>query len=223
MDVDITIRARNFDKGRTEPIALVVLHTAETPCKDGVARAVATMFATEPASMESSSHYVCGPEQVFACVDEDDTAWHAAPVNPRSIGIEHTGYARYTAADWKGDAQQKMLARSAGLVADICKRRGIPVAFVDGAGLLRGDSGITTHAAVSAACRMALAQKLDSLFAENPKHPGTPRSDHTDPGPGWPMDAYLEMVQAALPAPAPAVDAPADPEQADFNASAPPP
>ncbi len=215
MNADVTIRAAHFDEGRSEPISLIVLHSAETPCASGVARAVATSFATQPASMESSSHYVCGPELVVACVDEDDTAWHAAPVNPRSIGIEHTGYARYTAAEWHGDVAQKMLARSAALVADICARRGIPVAFVDGAGLLRGDSGITTHATVSAACRMAMAQKLDSVFAENPKHPGTPRSDHTDPGPGWPMDAYLEMVRAALPAPA--ADAPTDPVEADSH------
>jgi hypothetical protein len=222
VNADVTIRTANFDKGRTEPISLIVVHSAETPCQSGVARAVATMFATEPISTGASSHYVCDPELVVGCVDEDDTAWHAAPVNPRSIGIEHSGYARYTAADWQGDAEQKMLARSAGLVADICARRGIPVAFVDAAGLLRGDGGITTHAAVSEACRLALAQKLDSLFAENPKHPGQPRSDHTDPGPNWPMDAYLEMVRAALPAPAPAVDAPADPVDAECDDPAPP-
>ena len=66
-----------------------------------------------------------------------------------------------------------------------------------------------------------MAQKLDSVFAENPKHPGTPRSNHTDPGPNWPMDAYLGMVRAALPAPAPVVDAPADPVDAGSVEAAP--
>ncbi len=212
MNADVTILAKGFDKGRTEPISLIVIHSAETACADGVARSLANWFATEPASTQTSSHYICDPTMVVACVDEDDTAWHAAPVNHRSIGIEHAGYARFTTAEWGGDAEQKMLARSAALVADICTRRNLPVAFVDAAGLIRGDSGITTHAAVSEACRMAIAQKLDSLFAQNAQHPGTPKSDHTDPGPGWPMDAFLAMVQAALPAPAPtaAADAPAD-------------
>lgn len=199
---DNIVRAAHFAKGRTAAVDLVVVHTTENPTAPGVARAVAGFFASPPAGgPEASSHYIVGPETIVSCVDEADTAWHAAPVNHRSVGIEHTGYARFTAADWAGAPQQALLARSAALVADICTRHQIPVTFVDAEGLLRGDAGITTHAEVSAACRLAIARGLTSSVFSNPAHPAAPISTHSDPGAAFPMDAYLGLVAAALPSP----------------------
>lgn len=183
------VQAKHYKPGRTEPIRAIVIHTVEGPCSPGEAMGVARWFggATAP---EASSHYVCGPEVIVACVSEDDTAWHAPPSNAWAIGIEHTAvaadvrrngvlvYAAFTPADWASPNAQAMLARSAELVADICTRRGIPVVFLDADALQRGEAGITTHVEVSKAFR---------------------ETDHIDPGPNWPMDAYLALVHGAMP------------------------
>jgi len=196
-----TIPAAHFQKGRSEAISLIVVHTTENACQPGVAQGVAGYFAHPPAGAPvASSHYIVGPETLIQCVDEDDTAWHAAPVNHIGIGIEHTAYAHFTDADWQGEQPQAMLRRSAELVADICFRAGIPAVFVDAEGLLRGDSGITFHATVSEACRLAIARKMTGTIWVSAQHPASPISTHIDPGTAFPWDAYLAMVSAQLPA-----------------------
>lgn len=169
------IQARHYTVGRTERVRLLVLHTTEGPCIHGAARNIAKWFAGSNAP-EASAHFVVGPDEVLQCVSEDDTAWHAPPVNEYSIGVEHTAFAAFTADEWMGTGQQAMLARSAALVAFLCKWHSIPIVAVDVAGLLAGESGITTHCAVSKAFH---------------------KTDHTDPGPAFPMAAYLAMLSRA--------------------------
>lgn len=171
---DATIPAKHFKAGRAWPVRLLVIHTTEGPCAAGVARKVAEWFGGA-AAPEASAHFVVGPDETIACVDEADTAWHAPPVNGYAIGVEHCGRAAWTAEQWAEEQPTAMLARAVELVADICTRHGIPAVFVDAAGLVRGDSGITTHAQVSLAFH---------------------QTTHTDPGAGWPMDAYLDGVRA---------------------------
>lgn len=172
MPVDATILAKNFKKGRAEPVRLIVLHSTENPCAAGVARNVAAWFAGASAP-EASAHYVVGPDEVVQCVLDTDTAWHAPPVNDYSIGIEQTGRAAFSADDWATTEAQVMLARSVALVAELCAKYGIPPVFVDAAGLARGDHGITTHVCVT-----------------NAFH----KSTHTDPGPNFPADDYVARV-----------------------------
>ena len=178
---DETILAKNFTKGRTEPIRLVVLHSTENPMGRGVAHNVAAWFAGSSAP-QASAHYVVGPDATVLCVEESDTAWHAPPVNAYSVGIEQVGRAAFSAADWATPDAQAMLARSVALAADICVRNNIPPVFVDAAGLARGDSGITTHVVVT-----------------NAFH----KSDHTDPGPNFPIDDYIAQAAAAVAAATP--------------------
>lgn len=179
MPIDQTIQAKNYKRGRADAIKLVVLHSTESPCAPGVAHNVAAWFGGSSAP-EASSHYVVGPDLVVQCVDEGDTAWHAPPVNDYSIGIEQTGRAAFKDADWQSEAAQAMLERSAQLCADICSRNNIPAVFVDADGLVRGEGGITTHVCVT-----------------NAFH----KSDHTDPGPNFPIDAYMARVAELISAP----------------------
>src|SRR5262249_1439790 len=158
----------------TAAVALVVIHTAEAVKKPGTAEAVAAWFAG-PDAPQASAHYTVDSDSIVQSVREDDIAWHAPGANHHGIGIEHAGYARQTAAEWDDDYSRAMLRRSARLVASICRRHALPIAFVDAEGLVRGDRGITTHAEVSKAFK---------------------RSNHTDPGPNWPMAAYLDSVRA---------------------------
>ena len=70
---------------------------------------------------------------------------------------------------------QAALARTAQLVAALCRRHSIPVRFLDAKALLRGERWITTHAEVTKAYKL---------------------STHTDPGKDFPRDAFLVMVRA---------------------------
>lgn len=72
----------------------------------------------------ASAHYQVTPNAIRQCVDEASTAWHAGnwAMNLRSIGIEHLNSTG--APNW--DVADETEERSAALVADICKRHGIP-------------------------------------------------------------------------------------------------
>jgi hypothetical protein len=70
-----------------------------------------------------------------------------------------------------------MLDRSAALAAELCRRYEIPVAWLYAADLKAGRRGLTTHKAVSEAFR---------------------RSNHWDPGNGFPVESYLARVRAEL-------------------------
>jgi len=167
------VQARNYRKGGNLPVNRLVLHSMEAPEKGDTAEAVARYFAS--GAVVASCHYMCDNDSIVAGVHEEDTAYHAPP-NAHSIGIEHAGYARQSAAEWADPYSEAMLRRSATLAADICRRHDLPVTFVTAADLLAGKRGITTHVEVSRAWR---------------------QSDHTDPGPNFPMAHYLDLVHGA--------------------------
>lgn len=177
------IQARWYAKGpRRNPINLIVIHTMEAAEKGTTAENVARYFATT--DRKASAHWCIDADSEVRCVDDDDIAYHAPGASHRSIGLEHAGYARQTAAEWADEYSTRMLLRSAALTARICAQYGIPIRPVDAVGLKRGDAGITTHAEVSKA------------FPDK-------GSGHWDPGPHFPMLGYLEDVRAALPRPEP--------------------
>ena len=175
----LTVPARHFTRGRIAPIDLVVLHSMEAAEKPGTALAVARWFAG-PAAPRASAHYCIDPREVVRCVADEDTAWHAPGANHNGIGVEHAGYARQTGADWDDDASRAILALSTELVARLCRQWVIPPVLVTVDGLRRGERGITTHHAVSLAFR---------------------RSTHVDPGPGFPLEAYVARVAALVACP----------------------
>lgn len=107
---------------------------------------------------------------------EPDIAWHARGGNTNSIGVELAGFARQTTREWDDAYSSAVLARASTLVADVCGRRRIPVRWLVADDLLAGRRGITGHAEVSLAYR---------------------KSDHWDPGPGFPTEAFLDRVRRA--------------------------
>ncbi len=160
--------------GANGTITRIVIHDEEVAVGVSSAAQVASFFA-EPTT-GTSAHYVVDADSIEHCVAEDVVAFHAPP-NHGSIGIEHDGFAKFTAEDWAKPGSVATLARSAALVAEICQRRGIPITFLSSDDLIAGKSGITTHANVTAAFK---------------------KSDHTDPGAHFPMDAYLDQVRKAM-------------------------
>jgi N-acetyl-anhydromuramyl-L-alanine amidase AmpD len=79
------------------------------------------------------------------------------------------------ATDWASEPAQSVLQRSARLVAELCRAWQIPVVRLGPADLLKSERGICGH--------------LDATRA----YPGS--GTHVDPGPRWPWDQYLELIQ----------------------------
>lgn len=169
------LQARFLSPGRRSPVRLIVIHTAECSESQGSAWAVASWFAS-PISARASAHYTVDRDEIVQSVRDEDTAWHAGPVNGYSIGVEHAGYARQTPADWADDYSTRMLARSAELVGMLCARYAIPVVRPTLEELREGapDGGICGHVDVT--------------------HALTGGKGHTDPGKSFPWGAYLEAV-----------------------------
>lgn len=168
------VQARHFTPGRPGPIELIVIHTMESPEQPGTAERVAAWFAGASAP-PASAHYCLDADTVVATVRDSDVAWHAPGANDRSLGLEHAGRAAQSARDWGDPYSSRMLALSAGLVARKCAQYDIPVAWLGAAALRAGRRGITGHDEVARAFRL---------------------SDHTDPGPAFPVEAYLSLVRA---------------------------
>jgi N-acetyl-anhydromuramyl-L-alanine amidase AmpD len=113
---------------------------------------------------------------VIQCVREHNIAWHARGGNTDSIGVELAGFASQTRRDWADAYSNALLRRASTLVADICSRRTIPVRWLVADDLVAGRRGITGHVEVSRAFH---------------------RSDHWDPGPGFPIERFLDEVRKA--------------------------
>jgi hypothetical protein len=197
MDIPF-IRARHYAVAGRKRVDLIVLHSAEVGESLDSAEAIARGFArrrflrTCPACKadnggaascpkcgapskenKSSAHFSVDADSVVQSVRETDIANHAPGVNPISIGIEMAGRARQTAAEWDDEYSRSVIARTAKLTAEKCKRWDIPIVFVPSDALLRFVRGITVHAAVSEAFK---------------------RSNHYDPGPNFPLQRFLDLT-----------------------------
>lgn len=172
------IQARNFTSTGSagRGVDLVVIHDMEAPEVPGTALNVAQWFAG-PTAPNASAHYCVDDQAVVQCVKDTDVAWHAPGANANGIGIEHAGYARQTSAEWDDPYSRAMLVNSARLAAALCVTHKIPPVWLSPADLLAGKRGITSHANVSAAWR---------------------KSNHTDPGPGFPSARYIELVRSFI-------------------------
>ena len=167
------VQARNFTRGRSNAIDVLVIHTMESPEKPDTAESVANWFAGSTAP-QASAHYCIDENSIVQCVQDKDVAWHAPGANHNGLGLEHSGRAAQGAAEWSDEYSAKMLELSAELAARKCKEYDIPVTWLQPADLLAGKRGITGHVQVSKAFK---------------------RSDHSDPGTGFPVQAYLALVR----------------------------
>lgn len=149
----------------------------ESPEGEQTAENVAAWFAGERAP-RASAHFCVDADSIVHCVREQDIAWAAPGANANGVHVELAGRASQTADQWLDEYSTRVLELAAALTADLCRRYSIPPRPIGQAGLLMDMPGITTHAAVSVAFR---------------------KSDHTDPGPGFPLNAFVEMVRRRMP------------------------
>lgn len=155
-------------------VTLVVIHTMEITEHEGAAEACARWFASERSRV--SAHYCVDADSVVQCVREEDVAWHARGGNTSSIGIELAGHAAQGPRGWDDDYSWAVLERAAVLAGGVCQRHDVAVRWLRAAAVRRGASGITGHGDVSKAFR---------------------RSDHWDPGPGFPVERFLRLARKA--------------------------
>lgn len=169
------VQARWFHPGGNTPVNRIVIHTMEYPEKPTAAEDIAKYF--QRTDKKASAHYCCDDNSTIQCVKNADIAFHAPP-NTGSIGIEHGGYARQSAAEWQDDYSTKMLRdQSAPLVKLLMREFNIPHVWLGTQDLRAGYRGITSHNNVSKA------------FGQ---------STHTDPGPFFPVDDYMAWTQPDL-------------------------
>lgn len=168
------VESPNMTRASGRTIEVVVMHTMEIAERSDAAAICARWFKSPVSKV--SAHYCVDAGTVIQCVREKDVAWHARGGNTNSIGVELAGYARQTTRRWEDDYSSAVLARASSVVADVCRRRRIPVRWLVADDLVAGRRGITSHAEVSRAYR---------------------KSDHWDPGPGFPIDDFLRRVRVA--------------------------
>jgi N-acetyl-anhydromuramyl-L-alanine amidase AmpD len=166
------IQARHYTPTSGRTVDLLVVHTMEAVEKPGTAEEVARWFAGRSAP-RASAHFCVDGNSIVACVRDDDIAWHAPGANHNGLGLEHAGYASQRRRDWSDPYSEAMLAVSARLAAEKCRKYGIPPVWLYPADLRAGRRGITSHRNVSVAFH---------------------RSDHTDPGSGFPVERYLRLI-----------------------------
>jgi N-acetyl-anhydromuramyl-L-alanine amidase AmpD len=173
------ILSKHFTAAQRGPsdVDYIVIHTMEVEETDDMEHEISSRFAADT-SPQASTHFCVGEELVIQNVLLNDVAWHAEKANRRGIGIEHVGTASQNDAQWADDFSSRMLALSAKLTAELCRRYNIPVGWLDGDAIARSERGITGHS------------QVNDFF----KGPG---QGHRDPGPHWPAAQYLSLVRAA--------------------------
>jgi hypothetical protein len=176
--ITATTPCRNFTWANRKTVDNIVVHTIEAAEASTTADNTAA-WGAGPSAPRASWHVAFDDDSSILCVPFEHVAWCAPGLNHNGIHFEHSGFARQSYDEWFDPFSRRMLARSAKLAAVLCKRYDIPVEFVDAAGLLRGERGITTHYQVT-------------------KGPGKGRTTHTDPGRGFPMSTYLDMIKEAM-------------------------
>ena len=177
------VEAKHYRKANRQvgDVTNIVIHTTENPWAKGVdgAMAVARYFATT--KRPASSHYVIDaePSSIVQCVSTKDIAYCAPGLNRTGIHLEHFGRAKYTRDEWLSSYGMEVLTLSAKLAAELCKRWEIPARFCSAEDLYDGKQGLTGHVQVS-------------------RSVGKGRTNHGDPGKGWPWGVYLRMVNKFL-------------------------
>jgi N-acetyl-anhydromuramyl-L-alanine amidase AmpD len=153
----------------------IIVHDMEAGEFGGRAESTAAYFANPGDGREVSSHYVADNNSVVQCVDLDNVAWTVGnrPGNYRGINWEFSGFASQGRSDWLDPFGLAMFYTAAPLIRADAARFHIPLTRRTVAELKAGKPGITSH------------NDLREAFGV---------TTHTDPGPGFPWDTFLKII-----------------------------
>lgn len=166
-----TYTPAHYYEGREKQLRLIVIHTMEAAESPKTAENIAEYFAS--GAVVASAHACVDQDSVVVCLPPFDTAFAAPGANADGYQIEHAGYAAQDGAGWNDDASQSMLKLSAAHARPIALAAGIPLKHLTNAELAAGEAGFVGHNQVSDVYK---------------------RSDHWDPGPNFPWDQYMDIV-----------------------------
>lgn len=176
---DVT-RLTTNDSGWRDPTKcqIAAVHTFECPRSDRLEH-----WADWQHNDGSGSYNILvGTKRTLRANDDAWIPWAAMPTGNRvGLHLSFLAYAASSRAEWlKYDAQ---LDKAADVVADWCRRYGIPPVKLTAEQVRAGQRGICGHHEISLAWH---------------------ESDHTDPGAGFPWDVFIQKVKARINPPKPA-------------------
>lgn len=165
------VRCRWYRPTNGRIIDYVVIHDMEFPERPDSAEWCANFFAVT--DKQASTHFAVDNDSAIRCAWDNDVTYGANGVNHNGLHIELAGYAAQSEAEWHDDYSIAVLIKAASLTAALCARYNVPVQYVDAFGLQSGVRGITTH------------REAERAF---------PYGGHTDPGPNFPINQFIEAV-----------------------------
>jgi hypothetical protein len=152
----------------TRPLSAIrhiVIHSTEGDTAAGAA----TWFANPESA--GSAHIVVDERECYRTLDDTRVPFGAPGTNTDGFHIEHAGFARWDRQKWM--THDQTLRRGAFKAAFHAIKFGIPLKLLSANELRDGRSGFVTHATVTEAFH----------------------GSHTDPGRGFPLDHYMELVK----------------------------
>lgn len=167
------VEANNYtDANRGEgDVRVIVIHDMEYDERSDAAERVANYFANT--DRNASAHYCVDNDSIVQCVWDSDVAWAAPGCNHDGIQIELTGYARQSREEWLDEFGKQMLDRAADLTAQLILKFHLNPKHLTNDELRAGHSGVVGHNQVSEVYK---------------------KSSHWDPGPNFPWDYFMELV-----------------------------
>lgn len=169
------VQARWFtpvDPSKPRKPRVIVIHDMEFAERGSAAEDVAHYFATT--ATKASAHICVDNNSIVQCVRDRDVAYAAPGCNSDGIQIELAGYGKQTEAQWLDFYGIGLLALASDAVAQYAIKYDIPLVHLTNAQLKAGKKGIIGHYQASAVYK---------------------KSDHTDPGEGFPWSYLLESAR----------------------------
>lgn len=161
------------DPGVSRKVRVVVIHDMEFKESPDAAEIIAHDFATRGPNNKGSAHINVDSNSIVQCVKDNDVAYAAPGCNSDGIQIELAGFGKQTRTEWLDAYSDSLLKLAADATAQYCLKYNLPPIHLTNAQLAQGAKGIVGHYQVSAVYR---------------------KSDHTDPGAGFPWDYFIAMV-----------------------------
>jgi len=170
------IQARWFTKwpgNLKRSVRVIVIHDMEYAERDDAAEIIAHDFATRDEKSKASAHICVDNNSIVRCVKDSDVAFAAPGCNTDGIQIELAGFGKQTRTQWLDDYSEKLLALGADATAQYCLKYKLPPIHLTNEQLASAGRGIVGHYQVSQVYK---------------------KSDHIDPGVGFPWDYFITLV-----------------------------